>query len=246
MVYDSAHGKVIMFGGQDSAGNKNDTWSYDPTTNHWTSLNPSGQLPAARVFHSMVFDPVSGKVILFGGFGGAPNFLSDTWAYDPTVNTWTELHPAGSAPPARDLSAMAYDPPTAKVFLFGGLGAGGDMNDTWAYDPAANSWTHLNPSGLIPSARRGHAMVYIYVQNGGKMVEFGGVEGSSPDEQELNDTEEYDSTPSIWEDLQPPSPVPPARDSHTMVVGGSSGEVILFGGIGSAGTPFADTWAYTP
>jgi len=31
-----------------------------------------------------------------------------------------------------------------------------------------------------------------------------------------------------------------------MVLGGSSGEVILFGGIGNDDTPFADTWAYTP
>ncbi len=246
MVYDPANGQVIMFGGQGSAGYMNDTWAYDPAANTWTNLNPSGQLPSARVYHSMAFDPVSGKVILFGGFGGAPDFLFDTWAYDPSANTWTQLHPSGSVPPARDLSAMAYDPPTAKMILFGGLGTGGDLNDTWAYDPAANSWTNLNPAGPLPTARRGHAMVYIYVQNGGKMIMEGGRAGRSPNDEDLDDTEVFDPFTLRWVELAPRGPVPAARDGHAMVLGGSAGEVILFGGIGNADTPFADTWAYTP
>ena len=43
---------------------------------------------------------------------------------------------------------MAYDPATHRLIMFGGDDA--DMffpNDTWAYDPAANTWAELKPSG---------------------------------------------------------------------------------------------------
>ena len=56
----------------------------------------------------------------------------------------------------------------------------------------------------------------------------------------------YDPEDDSWSDLEPKDPVPAPRDGHTMVVGGSSGEVILFGGIGSDDTPLGDTWAYAP
>ena len=31
------------------------------------------------------------------------------------------------------------------------------LNDTWAYDPAANTWTDLKPTGDVPAARGSHA-----------------------------------------------------------------------------------------
>ena len=43
---------------------------------------------------------------------------------------------------------MAYDPTSGRLIMFGGsAGDGGRLDDTWAYDPAANAWTELKPSG---------------------------------------------------------------------------------------------------
>jgi len=127
MVYDSATGKVILFGGRElvngastSLGFLNDTWAYDPTANTWTNLNPSGDLPPARNGHSMVYDSATGKVILFGGFG--IDIHNDTWAYDPTANTWTNLKPTGELPSGRHFSSAVYDSGTGQVILFGGSG----------------------------------------------------------------------------------------------------------------------------
>jgi hypothetical protein len=37
------------------------------------------------------------KVILWGQ--GGPDYFNDTWAYDPSANTWTNLPPTGNLPP---------------------------------------------------------------------------------------------------------------------------------------------------
>ncbi|MCX5977648.1 MAG: hypothetical protein NTV33_12730 [Coprothermobacterota bacterium] len=176
MVYDSARGKVILFGGF-IGSYLNDTWSYDPVANSWTNLNPANP-PSTRYGHAMVYDSARGKVILFGGYSGS--YLNDTWSYDPVANSWTNLNPA-NPPSARDYHAMVYDSSRGKVILFGGYSS--VSNDTWSYDPVANSWTNLNPANP-PSTRYGHAMVYD--SSRGKVILFGGYSGSY-----LNDTWSY-------------------------------------------------------
>ncbi len=109
---------------------------------------------------------------MFGGRSSETDFLNDTWAYDPAANTWTELSPSGNLPPARGQSAMAYDPAAHRMIMFGGWNLDTDFNDTWAYDPAANTWTELNPSGTLPPARSGHDLVYD--SSRGLLIMFGG------------------------------------------------------------------------
>ena len=46
--------------------------------------------------------------------------LDDTWAYDPTANTWTELEPSGTLPSARSGQSMTYDPARGRLIMFGG------------------------------------------------------------------------------------------------------------------------------
>jgi hypothetical protein len=51
----------------------------------------------------------------------------------PGASSWTErTPPAGpsSSPPARTGAAMAFDPVRRKAVLYGGLGAGGALQDT--------------------------------------------------------------------------------------------------------------------
>ena len=135
-----------MFGGIDEAdpyyAGLDETWAYDPAANTWARVQPSGEQPPSRSACSMVRDPVSGKVILFGGQGNG--YLDDIWAFDPVANTWTELDPSGKRPSARVWSSMVYDPHSHRMILFGGEDAGGYRNDTWAYDAAKNTWTDLS------------------------------------------------------------------------------------------------------
>jgi len=240
MVYDSASGKVILFGGFDGDADLSDTWAYDPTANAWTNLSPDGSLPSARAAQPMVYDSSSGKVILFGGFDGT-TYLDDTWAYDPGANTWTEMSPAGDLPSARYMQSMVYDVGTGKMILFGGGDGVNDLNDTWAYDPSANTWTNLSPAGSLPSARSGQSTVYDL--GTGKMILFGGSFGVRDDRVCFNDTWAYDPAANTWTNLSPDGSLPSARAGESMVYDSTSGKVILFGGTDGIAF-FNDTWAF--
>jgi len=132
MAYDPGTRRLIMFGGGTVGGSArfNDTWAYDPAANTWTELSPRGESPSERDGSSMVYDPSSGLIILFGGM------YNDTWAYDATANAWTDLSPAGTVPSVRDYQSMVYAPPTGQAIMFGGHSdTEGDLGDTWAYRP---------------------------------------------------------------------------------------------------------------
>jgi pimeloyl-ACP methyl ester carboxylesterase len=128
MAYDTAHGQVVLFGGNDAIGNPsilNDTWVWDGT--NWTKKSPMNS-PSRRYQQAMAYDSARGQVVLFGGEDG--NTPSDTWVWDGT--NWTKKNPANS-PSQRNLSAMAYDSAREEVVLFGGTGSSGLLNDTWVF-----------------------------------------------------------------------------------------------------------------
>jgi N-acetylneuraminic acid mutarotase len=133
MVYDSANQKIILFGGNSAEGYMDDTWVYDYTNNTWIELNPTIH-PSPRYWHSMIYDTISQKGILFGGFGGS--LLSETWAYDYITNNWEILSTSGS-PSARTCSTFVYDSINDKGILFGGYVDNGDSSvtfgDLWVY-----------------------------------------------------------------------------------------------------------------
>lgn len=126
MVYDS-FGKVILFGGRNITGYfMNKTWVYDYPSNTWTPMNPSST-PPGRADCTIVHDSNFRKDILFGGTNFSTDPFTDTWVYDFTTNTWTQMNP--STAPRTSEHAMVYDSTSTKVVLVGGF-----SSDTWVYD----------------------------------------------------------------------------------------------------------------
>ncbi|MBN1629028.1 MAG: hypothetical protein JW990_04635 [Thermoleophilia bacterium] len=160
MACDPVGRKMVVFGGYGLEKNSNDAWAYDPAANTWTELHPEGDTPIPRYGHTMVYEPVGRRMILFGGFDDGQGLpLNDTWAYDPAANSWTQLDPAGDLPEARVAHSMVYDPVGRRMVLFGGMGPGDCLDDTWAYDPAANTWTRLSNSAAPSTLHSGGAAV---------------------------------------------------------------------------------------
>jgi hypothetical protein len=95
----------------------------------WVQLTPTNS-PPARSYLAMAYDPVSGKVIMFGGDNGT-TYLNDTWVFDGV--TWTEVT-VNTPPPARAAAQMAYDSVTQKIVLFGGFDGRNYLGDTWLWD----------------------------------------------------------------------------------------------------------------
>ena len=221
-----------------SASSASSTTTTPPAMATWADLRPSGDVPAARAGHSMVYDPVSGKVILFGGWAEAD--FNDTWAYDPATNTWADLLPSGDVPAARHDHAMTYDVASGKVILFGGIEKSTylELDDTWAYDPSANAWTELNPEGDLPASRCLHALVYDPGTK--KVVLYGGSRRGGC----LGDVWTYDPATNAWTDVTPTGGKPLARYGTRVVYDPDLGRVLLFGG--SDGHLLGDTWSYDP
>lgn len=198
MAYDSALGKIVLFGGYGFAGTLGDTWTYDPAdTPAWTDVTAtSGTGPLARTEGTMAYDPAIGKVVLFGGYSDDGQYLADTWTYD---GTWQQVSPTGS-PSGRVFSAMAYYPGTQVMVLFGGLNSAyNDLSDTWTYDGGSTTWTQQSLSG--PSGRYGAAVALDGAT--GQVVLFGGA--SFAMQGRMSDTWAY-GVPSVTAPHSPAAP----------------------------------------
>ncbi len=240
MACDPASGRLIVFGGAERLARLNDTWAYDPGSNTWSEPESLGALPSARSGHLMAYDPVTRRLILFGGFTLNGHPLSDMWAYDPVAKAWAELKPSGALPPTPFGDSLAYDPVTRRLILVGSsLTEGALFDETWAYDPAANTWAELQPTGASPPATSGHSLAYD--SGSRRLMLFG---GSGAGGSVLNETWAYDPDGNSWAEVEPPSPVPPGRVAHAMAYDVTSGRLIMLGGRDAAGANLDDAWAY--
>ena len=226
IAYDSTNNKVVLFGGYDSSGYNDETWTYDGI--NWEKQNPTTK-PSARLRHAMAYDSTNNKVVLFGESG--PSGRNDeTWTYDGS--DWTNENPT-TKPSARYGHAMAYDSTNKEVVLFGGLDSSLNWNDeTWTYD--GSDWTKENPT-TKPSARNSHAMAYDFTNK--EVVLFGGYDGSYKD-----DTWTYDVATDTWTE-KTTTTNPSAREYHAMAYDSTNDKVVLFGG-GDASVINDDTWIY--
>ena len=137
IAYDSASQRVLLFGGDDGAA-KNDLWAYSLASRSWQQLAPSGAAPAPRFGHTVIFDPVRRRLVLFGG--QARGFFSDVWAYDVAANSWTQLAQEQAGPSRRYGHSAIYDAPRNRMVISHGFTDAGRFDDTWAFDLAANRW----------------------------------------------------------------------------------------------------------
>lgn len=122
-------------------------WEWDP----W--IRPSADFlapPSARTGTAVAYDEANSKVVVFGGLIGS-GVTAQTWFWDGTQ--WSTL-PFTSLPrpQARIGAAMAFDPATGQVLLFGGQGANGYLSDTWTWD--GTDWTPMADLGSTPPPMR--------------------------------------------------------------------------------------------
>ncbi|MFN8475244.1 MAG: kelch repeat-containing protein [Anaerolineae bacterium] len=174
-VYDPKSNRLIVFGGDNCCGQRyDDTWILTNAnglggTPEWIQLAPAGDRPPARVSQSAVYDAANNRMIVFGG-ATSTGALNDVWVLANAnglggTPTWSRLAPAGDAPTARNGHSAVYDETTGQMLIFGGGGADGLRNDTWALSYANGlggtpTWTQSAPSGSAPSARVAASAVY--------------------------------------------------------------------------------------
>ncbi len=136
IAYGQSSGEFYLFGGNDYSGpnftfhHLNDSWKFQVDQSRWTAIDQSGG-PSARDYAVLAFDTNSGNFLLLGGFGES-TILGDLWAFNPSLERWSEVQPAN--PPEPRFAAVGGFDPVQNVFLiFGGLGNQGLLADTWLF-----------------------------------------------------------------------------------------------------------------
>ncbi|MBV8516609.1 MAG: hypothetical protein JO197_04320 [Acidobacteria bacterium] len=242
MAYDVANANAVLFGGQSAfdpgtqlSYDSNETWIWGG--NRWTQRFPAHQ-PPPRTAHTMTYDSLRQRVVLFGGrrsptvIKGPITFYNDTWIWKN--NDWTQVD-TGNAPEPRAFSSMAYDPQRDRVVLYGGshLAADGttveQYYDTWEFD--GTTWTKLTttqPQVIKP------LLTYDPIRKEIIML------GAKSDVSTV--MYRYDGATQTWNQFTPTAPaiLPPCVNESAMAFSEHAGGILLNGGLCSTTTPAAD------
>jgi non-specific serine/threonine protein kinase len=200
---------------------------FDTATGRWES---APDLPVA-VNHAMAAT-VDNQVYVFGGFlaGGDPG----KGAFKLEGGTW---RPIAALPQERAAGTAVAQ--SGKVYVAGGLNAGGLAHQMLVYDPAADTWTNA-PGPPTPREHLGGAGF------GGKVYTVGGRAGGQGN---FTAFESFDPTTSQWTVL----PDLPTRRGGLAAAATCSGQVVAVGGEAEATFKEAEafnvrtgTWAALP
>lgn len=166
-----------------------DLLEYDPVADAWTQRAP---LPDAARYSAAAF-AVGGKGYIVGGNQGGANgpYSTDTWAYDPTSNAWSELAPI----PGQTLFAASGFTAEGKGYVLGGRLADQTFsNALWQYDPVTNSW---QARAALPGIPRTYSYSWSLDYHGLIMA------GDNLQGQQLNDLWRYLPSADSWTSFTP-------------------------------------------
>src|SRR5438105_4902207 len=139
VVYDAANNRLIVFGGSEACGKRNDVWVLSNAnglggTPGWTQLTPSGAGALPRAGHTAVYHQATRRSVIFGGVACVPCAgLNNTWVLADVVpfaafSAAAQIHPASSGFTVQGTftpgSSGSIDPLTQDVTLqLGGFSA---------------------------------------------------------------------------------------------------------------------------
>jgi galactose oxidase-like protein len=188
-VYAPASDRLIVFGGQDGAGQVlNDVWrlmflggSFGDAA-IWALVTPVGTPPPARKGHSAVYDAFNNRMIVFGGETDSLAYFTDVWVLTNAdgsggASEWLQL-PTFLGPAPASGHAIGYNPTHNKMVMSqGGQYCWAPEGDMWVFDHAnglgtTTGWTTFSIPGTPPSPR--HDSVFAYDPNGNRLIVYGG------------------------------------------------------------------------
>ncbi len=244
LVYDTADGYVLLFGGQGASSGLglNDTWRY--SAGNWTELSPTRSPPASGG-GAITFDAATGYVVYVTGTDTG----FETWEW--SGGDWTNLNASlawsvsGEGAPYPE---MVYDSAGAYPLLIGGSttscpGGIADCLVTWTF--VNSSWTDVtNSSGQAPPPLNGTSLAYDSGNN--EVVLFGGACSTAgcPSTGVSNETWVFKG--GTWALGQPPNS-PSPRFDEAMTYDNPTNVVLLYGGLTTSNGTLgylADTWTY--
>lgn len=224
----------------------------------------SAKGPLIREGHTANFDPVSNKMIVFGGDTSESTgrfHLNDVWYLSNPFSTsgnesWSQRKPTGTPPSPRIDATAVYNPTLNRLIVFGGAGgfAAPCFNDVWVLTNANGAgtttpaWVQLAPTGTLPGVRFAHAAAYDAAHD--IMIIFGGNNCFSADYNDvwvLTNASGAGGTPN-WTQVPDNglfcAPPPTARHNTTAVYDPSTNRMMVYGGFDINSNALGDFWFF--
>ena len=243
MAYSPEQGIILLFGGMFDTTRLDDTWVFDCATDIWTQIE-TDIAPEGRSDSDIVFDPVRGVFILYGGWGDNNGFQSDTWELNPETKTWS-MYDTGDTPGPMYGQRLEYDTMNERVMLYGGHLRSPIsreyIKDLWYYYPDNSSWVK---SATMDKLHGRYWTAAAFSPQFSSLVIFGGIYGEGA----INETWILNTNTMSWTQLVT-SDSPSRRVISDMVYVETQSCFILFGGGGLIGDHYEqynDTWKLDP
>lgn len=209
--------KAYVFGGEFAprvpVDNKLHVFNLEDLT--WSVADVTGDIPPPRV--GVTIAAVGSTIYVFGGRDSEHNELNELYSFDTCTNKWTLLSSGDSGPPHRSYHSTTAD--DRHVYIFGGCGVAGRLNDLWAYDVVDQKWIEYPTAGEKCKGRGGPGLVVaqekIWVVYG-----FAGVE--------VDDVHRFDPTNEEWTQVETDGEKPTARSVFSTV--GIGKHIFIYGG----------------
>jgi hypothetical protein len=238
-AYDVRRNRLLVFGGYEPVP-LGETWALSLSGSPlWTPVSLPPALPSPRCGHSLTYDPLRDRLVLFGGYGSS-SALNDTWALPFRTMLWEPLATSGTPPSPRYDHGAIYDPVRDRMLVLSGVLGG---NEVWALSlGGAPVWSRLETIGSVPY-RVDFSTVYDPIRD--RVLRYSGLwqtfcyhEGCyqyCDDYAQEVGALSLSGTPA--RNLLVPAGTPPdAREGHRAVYDSTGDRVIVFGGMNDVNT----------
>jgi hypothetical protein len=179
------NGFVLLVGGandDDDGGYLNYVEMYNPTSGHWTTLDP---LAYGRNGHTATLLK-NGKVLITGGRGGNSQYSE---LYDPTTGDWSTVDSL-NVPRDSHTTTLLSD---GRVLAAGGTSlVGRNLISAELYDPDADTWTITDEMDFT---RAYHTATLL---PNGKVLVAGGFDDLGHQGNQVSAAELYDPETETW------------------------------------------------
>uniref|UniRef100_A0A2P2L768 Nitrile-specifier protein 5-like n=2 Tax=Rhizophora mucronata TaxID=61149 RepID=A0A2P2L768_RHIMU len=209
--------KVYAFGGEFTPREPvdNKLHEFDVETSTWSVADVTGDIPPPRVGVTMA--AVGHTIYVFGGRDAAHKELNELYSFDTSTNKWTLVSSGDDGPASRSYHSTTSD--DRHVYIFGGCGIAGRLNDLWAYDVVEQKWIKNPTPGYSLKGRGGPGLAVVQ----GKIWVVYGFSGV-----EMDDVHCFNPAEETWVQVETSGENPTARSVFSAV--GIGKYIIIYGG----------------
>jgi hypothetical protein len=256
MAVDTTHNRLWLWGGVCQGNALTDmyymTLNANPASNTWTQVTPA-TAPSVTTTGSMVYDPDTDVLVLFGGTSGLvpKTFLycldielnglsaAQTTAGCTVANDWKEISVTGGVYPLGvQFHRMHYDTVRDKVVLYGGSDSDENYNDIYEYTVSTKTWLLKSPAAKPPlytGPGSPPTYAFVFIPEEGQFLYHQTYNTGAPRDWV------YDPVAVTWTVVTSVGTGPTVDTMATYVVSG--GKVVTYSQKSTGGTP--DIWQAT-